>query len=74
MSHVYNSFLLFCLEQRNEVKSLFPGKSNQEITSILGKRWRNMTEEQKQKYKEIAQNNRMVKEIRNLTFLILILE
>ena len=60
MSNVYNSFLLFCLDQRDKVKSLFPSKSNQEITSFLGEQWRTMSEDQKKKYRDKAKSNRQV--------------
>ena len=60
MSKVYNSFLVFCLEQRSWLQIEYPDYLNSEITSILGKKWRNMSEEQKKKYKNIALCNRQV--------------
>jgi len=52
---------VFCIEQRPKVKLEYPDYSNAEITSILGEKRRNMTEQQKKKYKDKALSNRQVR-------------
>merc|ERR1711943_165679 len=50
MQKPVNSFLLFCKEHRSTVQTENPGYSNADVTSHLGKMWRSMRKEQKEKY------------------------
>ena len=49
-----NAFLLFCQRYRRPFNVLYPGRDNREISTILGKHWREMKPEQKEPYKEKA--------------------
>ena len=49
-----NCFFLFCLEHRNSVSDKYPGQPNSEITSLLGKMWRELPKEKKEYYKQLA--------------------
>lgn len=54
-----NCFFLFCLENRNKVIDRNPGQSNSEITSILGKMWRDLPREEKEHYKSQAKETKV---------------
>lgn len=49
-----NCFLLFCSENRAKVSSENPEQSNADVTSKLGKLWRELPDNQKKYYKERA--------------------
>ena len=46
-----NSYILFCLENRDRVKTQNPGVSNSDITAALGAIWRDMDQVEKDDYK-----------------------
>jgi len=50
MQKPVNSFLLFCKEHRSTIQLENPTYSNADVTSHLGKMWRAMRKEQKEKY------------------------
>lgn len=60
-----NCFLLFCSENRGKVSSENPGQSNADVTSKLGKQWRELSDNQKQYYKEKAALTKKVKRKNN---------
>ena len=60
MAKPINSFLVFCSANRNKVKDEYPNRSNAEISSILGEKWRNLTAKEKKTYKELALLNKQV--------------
>ena len=49
-----NAFLLYSQQYRWIFNALHPGRNNREISTILGKHWREMKPEQKEPYKEKA--------------------
>merc|ERR1712137_215334 len=63
-----NCFFLFCLEKRPELKEQLPGLNNSEITSELGKAWRDLPTAEKQKYKAIAKQNSQKFKAENPTY------
>ena len=46
-----NSYILFCMENRERVKAQNPGVSNSDITAVLGAIWRDMDQAEKDDYK-----------------------
>lgn len=50
-----NCFLLFCLDNRKVLSTDNPNYSNSEITSELGKMWRQLSDSQKEYYKQKAE-------------------
>ena len=48
-----SSYLFFCDEKRKEVQHQNPGKSMGDISKVLGSLWKELTEEEKQKYKDM---------------------
>jgi hypothetical protein len=48
------SFILFSNETRDQVKLEYPNHKFPEIGKILGSKWKALTEEEKQKYKDKA--------------------
>jgi len=61
MAKPINSFLVFCSSNRNKVKDEYPNRSNAEISSILGEKWRNLSTKEKKSYKELALLNKQVR-------------
>ena len=59
-SKTANSFFLFCQEFRSEVKESNPFWSNSDVTSELGKRWRDLPAEERKKYTVKAKKMRDV--------------
>ena len=55
-----NGYTLFCNANRSTVKDENEGKSASEITSLLAKQWRELDDEEKQKYRTEAEQKRMV--------------
>ena len=55
-----NCFLLYCQDYRSKIASLNPSFSNSDVTSQLGKNWRDMDPETKQFYINKAENLRKV--------------
>ena len=49
-----NCFILFCKDNRNSLCAKYPGLPNSEITSMLGKMWRELPREEKEYYKQLA--------------------
>ena len=49
-----NAFLLFSQQYRRTFSVLYPDRHNREISTILGKHWREMKPKQKEPYKEKA--------------------
>jgi hypothetical protein len=47
-----SSYMFFCKQQRDSIKKEFPNMNAKEITSELGKRWKNLSEQQKVPYIE----------------------
>eukprot|EP00012_Vannella_robusta_P008664 CAMPEP_0206190804 /NCGR_PEP_ID=MMETSP0166-20121206/4961_1 /ASSEMBLY_ACC=CAM_ASM_000260 /TAXON_ID=95228 /ORGANISM="Vannella robusta, Strain DIVA3 518/3/11/1/6" /LENGTH=135 /DNA_ID=CAMNT_0053606939 /DNA_START=11 /DNA_END=415 /DNA_ORIENTATION=- len=68
MKYPKNCFLLFCEEERNNLVSLLPNRSNSEITSILGYNWRHLPEEKKAKFQEKAQQELKKFKLANPTY------
>ena len=60
MSKRYNSFVLFCKDQREHHKMLFPDKTNSEIKSMLCSKWKNLNQAEKQQYIDKAAGMRKV--------------
>ena len=60
MGKRFNSFVLFCGEHRKKMLLDNKGKSNAEVTAMLGERWRNMDIEEKEYYKRMAKIKKMV--------------
>ena len=61
-----NCFLLFCLDNRKVLSTDNPNYSNSEITSELGKMWKQLPDSQKEYYKqkaEIENRNKIKKTI-----------
>lgn len=52
------SFVFFTFDERPNVMSEFPGIKFVEMGSILGERWRNLSNEDKQKYEDLAQEDK----------------
>jgi len=50
-----NSFLLYCKEQRSQIAIENPTFSNSDVTSQLGKNWRNMDTQRKLYYHRKAE-------------------
>ena len=55
-----NSFLLYCQDYRSKIASQNPSFSNSDVTSELGKNWRDMDPEMKQFYITKAEHLRAV--------------
>jgi len=49
-----NSFFVFAQENRNDFKRLHPGLDNAQITSLLGQKWRSMSDSEKNIFKRKA--------------------
>ena len=47
-----NSYFFFCDEKRKEIQIANPGKSMGEISKILGSLWKELSDEDKQKYND----------------------
>ena len=67
-----NCFLLYCQAKRNKVKQENQHLSNSDITSLLGKAWRETSETEKQKYKQEANEQRSVSAVYFSNILVLI--
>lgn len=63
-----NCFFLFCKENRTSVARRYPNLSNSEITSLLGKSWRELKPSEKEKYVSHSAQQRRVS-IQNNYFL-----
>ena len=50
-----SSYLLFTLDVRSKIIKEFPNKTNKEIAKILGNKWKELTEEEKNPYKKQAE-------------------
>lgn len=57
-----NSFLLYCKEHRSLIAQENPNFSNSDVTSQLGKNWRNMDPQRKLYYHRKAE---IIKEVSN---------
>ena len=55
-----NSFFLFCKENRKLIARRYPSLSNSEITSLLGKSWRELKPSEKEKYVSYSAQQRRV--------------
>lgn len=51
---MHNCFFLFCKEHRKKVSASSPHLTNAEVTSILGKMWRELSIEKKEYYKSLS--------------------
>ena len=60
MSRPANSFILYCKDNRNNLQKEHSELSNSEISSLLGKEWREMGVEQKRPYIEKANSLKKV--------------
>ncbi len=49
-----SAWIIFTTEQRPKFKAENPEKSNTELTTLMSQEWRNMTEEDKKKYTDLA--------------------
>lgn len=49
-----NAYILFCLEHRSEVQKRAPNMTNKQITIILGKKWKELKDEEKEPYRTKA--------------------
>ena len=57
------AFLLFCEEKRLHLAAEYPTLNGKELTVKLGKRWRKLSDEKKERYKEIYLENRQQYEL-----------
>ena len=62
MSPRVNCFLLFCKDNRSLLATLNPGYSNADVTSLLGKHWRDLESSEKEIY---IQRANKLNEVRN---------
>mgnify|MGYP001183089342 CR=1 FL=1 len=49
-----SAWIIFTTEQRPKYKAENPEKSNTELTTLMSQEWRNMTDEDKKKYDDLA--------------------
>ncbi len=49
-----SAWIIFTTEQRSKFKAENPEKSNTELTTLMSQEWRNMTDEDKKKYTDLA--------------------
>lgn len=55
-----NGFLLFCKRHRDIVSAKNPNLENRGVTKLLGNWWRTLEEEEREKYKELARQNKEI--------------
>ena len=60
MTKPVNCFLLYCEDYRTLISITHPYLSNSEVTSILGKNWRNLDTKKKLEYKQRAKELELV--------------
>jgi hypothetical protein len=62
-----SSYLFFCAEKRSEVKESNPNMGPMDVTRELGKLWRELSDEDKEQYKElsVSDNERYLSEKNN---------
>ena len=60
MSRPANCFMVFCKSNRKITQLEYPDLSSSEISVILGAKWREMNDSQKESYKVLAEKNRKV--------------
>lgn len=53
------SFLLFTMDERPKILAEQPGVKFTEIGGILGERWRNLSEEERKKYDDLAEQDKL---------------
>lgn len=53
-----SAYIFFLIEVRPKIAAEFPGKSPQEISSIVGSRWTEMSPGQKKKYQDLHEQDR----------------
>ena len=49
-----SAWIIYTTEQRSKFKAENPEKSNTELTTLMSQEWRNMTDEDKKKYTDLA--------------------
>jgi hypothetical protein len=52
------NYILFCSEQRKNIKQTHPEMSNDDITRKLGELWQNLSDKDKKKYQEASQRDK----------------
>ena len=52
-----SAYLFFCEERRKEVQLANPGKKMCDISKLLGNLWKEVTEEEKQKYNDLHEED-----------------
>ncbi|KAK6642222.1 hypothetical protein RUM44_013945 [Polyplax serrata] len=55
-----NGFLLFCKRHRDVVSAKNPNLENRGVTKLLGNWWRTLEEDERDKYKELARQNKEI--------------
>eukprot|EP00347_Sterkiella_histriomuscorum_P021275 403334577 len=50
----YNSYLCFCMYYRTELKKLEPKMASRDVSRIIGEKWRMLSKEEQQQWKEEA--------------------
>jgi ABC-type transporter MlaC component len=52
-----SGYLFFCDEKRKDIQLANPGKNMGDISKILGKLWKEVTEEDRQKYNDLHEED-----------------
>ena len=56
------AFILFSREKRQEIKAKNPEKKSKEIACLLGQMWKELSEEEKNKFKDLSAQKKAEKE------------
>ncbi len=61
-----SSYVHFCNAKREEVYQSFPDLTSKEVMKMLGKLWKELTDEEKQPYKDMYENDKHVLQQTNI--------
>ena len=54
-----SAYIFFCMENRPIIKQEYPELATHQITSTLGKKWKSISDKEKKRYTELAENDKV---------------